>query len=144
MVDQVASDGCGVDRPGGLGAVAACFGEPDLDAAIDLMACEQAALFHAGHLVGQSAAMPAHRFGEGVLAHTAVTEFGYSGQYAEVRIGQADGGGDVRCDPGANSVRREFPGVPERHLLGIQRLGHSATLNQSVLTRQHGRRMLLS
>jgi hypothetical protein len=47
-VDQVAPDGCRVDWPGGVGAVAAGVGEPDLDASLDPVPCDQAALLHAG------------------------------------------------------------------------------------------------
>lgn len=38
-------------------------------------------------------------------------ELGHPGQHAEVRIGQADGGGDVLGYPGADRVGRELPGA---------------------------------
>src|ERR1700691_440800 len=81
--------------------------------------------------------MPAHRFCQGVLAHAASAEVGYPGQHAEVRIGQAGGGGDASRDRSADGVRREFPGMPERRLLGVQQFMHPATVTGLVLTRQH-------
>ena len=43
----MAADGCRVDRPGGVGAVAAGVGELDLDPSVEAVPCEQVALLHA-------------------------------------------------------------------------------------------------
>jgi NAD(P)-dependent dehydrogenase (short-subunit alcohol dehydrogenase family) len=48
------------------------------------------------------------------LTHAAAAELGYSGQHAEVRIGQADGGGDVRRDPDTDGRKAVAAGLAEQ------------------------------